>query len=71
MPWTNEELKKIREDLPKNGSKELADKFDMKPGSIRNILSGLSTNDEVVLAAFELGQEYQKKLNAVKTQLSA
>ena len=66
MTWTDEQLQKIKESLPRDGRKRLAEQFGFKPGSIRNILSGLSKNDDVVIAAIDMAKDYQETLNSKK-----
>jgi hypothetical protein len=70
MTFTTEELKKLRTSLPKGASQTLADKFSLKPGSVRNILSGFSKNDDLLLAAIELANEHQVKISSAKATLS-
>jgi len=71
MPFTAEELSKIRQELPRGYSNTLAKKFNMTPASIRNVLSGYSKNDEVVLAAFALAKERKLKIEQTKTALQS
>ena len=70
MAFTNEELQKIKADLPRGAQRKLAVQFDLSYGAIRNILAGNHNNDEVVLAAFEMGREYRQKLEQAKKTLS-
>lgn len=71
MAFTDEELIKIKVDLPKGANQKLAEKFDMHPSSIRKILAGQRINEEVVLAAYELSKEHKTKMSQVKAELSA
>lgn len=70
MPFTKEELQKIKEELPWGSSVKLAEKFNMKKGSVRNILSGLSNNDIVVLAAIDIIKEHKDKMESAKSILA-
>ncbi len=70
MPFTTEELTRLRGQLPHGASIILAKEFNMKPGSIRNILCGTANNDEVVIAANKLATDYQNKLLKAKENLS-
>jgi len=71
MEFTREELKKVSSNLPPSGREQLAEKFKIKLGSLRNILAGRSTNNEVVLAAIELAEGHKKALKEAKEKLSA
>lgn len=71
MSFTEAELAKLRSELPRGAAARLADKFGMKnAGSVRNILSGLSQNDQVIIAATELAREYQESLLSTKASLA-
>lgn len=54
MQWTKEDLDKIRENLPKDWVKTLAIRFNLKPGTVKNTLSGNNNNEELLIAAAEL-----------------
>lgn len=71
MPWTKEELKKLRDTLPKDWKITLADKVGKKPGSVRNILFGVSKNDLVITAALELALAHNAEVEAKKEALKA
>jgi len=71
MPFTEEELQKIKADLPRGASITLAEKFKLNPKSIRRILSGHSNNEAVILAAFEIAKDHQAKIQQTKEALSA
>lgn len=71
MSFTKSELAKLRSELPPNASRKLAEKFGMQPGSVRNILSGLSQNDIVIIAAVELARVHQESLSSTKALLAS
>jgi len=71
MPFTDKELKKLRADLPRGSAVKLAEIFGLKAASVRNILSGLSNNEEVIIAAYALLTEHNNKVSNTKAALSA
>lgn len=70
MAWSKEELGKLRSELPRGAAAELSQLCGLKPGSIRNILSGQAKNDEVILAAIDLAKAYQAKLAQGKKSIA-
>lgn len=70
MSFTQQELKNLRTLLPKDATEQLSKRLDMKKGSIKNILYGLSNNESVILSAYELAKEYQDKLANTKAALA-
>ncbi|MDB4920772.1 hypothetical protein [Mucilaginibacter sp.] len=71
MPFTKEELEKLRTELPTHLRKEVAKKFNLKPGSLRNILSGRSNNEAVIFAAIETAAEYKQALSVKKQTIAS
>jgi hypothetical protein len=70
MPFSDEALEKLRSELPRRAAIELAGELGMKPGSVRNILSGRANNDAVVIAALEKARVYQEKLKDAQDALA-
>lgn len=72
---SKEELKKLRDSLPKDASATLANLFNMKVGSIRNILSGQANNVAIIEAAIELAlkhkQEKDKQGKTIKSSIAS
>lgn len=71
MNWTKEELRKLRQSLPKTAIPELAEKFQLQPGSIRNILSGTPQNEDVILEAIKIAVEHKQFIELQKVTLNA
>lgn len=55
------ELRKIRKNLPKGSIELLATRFDCSIGHVRNVLSGVKKNQEMIIAATEIAEEFLKK----------
>lgn len=71
MSFTEEELEKLRAELPRDASKQLGEQFGFKPNTIRQILTGRRKNIMVVKAALELAQKHQQEiLNTKKSIVS-
>lgn len=70
MQFSKEQLSTLREQLPRGAAKKLAEMHFLEPGSVRNILSGLSNNEAVILSAVEMAREYQEKLANAKNSLT-
>ena len=70
MAFTKEELQKIRAALTAAELTQLADNFNLKPGSLRNILAGRAKNEAVVLAAFDKAEEQINRIRLAKSKLS-
>jgi hypothetical protein len=71
MSWTKEELSKIRKNLPADKRQQLADKHNLKMGSLRNILSGLSNNEAVIISAIELANAHKEFIDSKKKLISS
>jgi transcriptional regulator with XRE-family HTH domain len=59
---TKPELKRLRKKLPKTASKDLAVQFNMRQQSINSILNGTRFNEDVLDAAINMADQYQKLL---------
>ncbi|MDB4919470.1 hypothetical protein [Mucilaginibacter sp.] len=70
MAFSEQELIKIKEKLPRGYSKTLAQKFDITPKSIGRILKGTQNNEDVVLAALFLAEEHQQRISQAKEKLT-
>ncbi len=57
MLLSKEELQKIKLNLKPADKKKLAEDFDLKPGTIRNILNGTNQNADVLEAAVAMALE--------------
>jgi len=57
-----EELKKLRENLPKGAREILAERFGCSLGHINNTLLGNRENAAILIAAVELISEHKKNL---------
>jgi predicted transcriptional regulator len=71
MPYSKEELTKLRSLLNTELRKELAEEFGLADKSIRNILSGSTKNDAVIAAGILKAKAYQDLLNSTKALLNA
>lgn len=71
MQFTELELKALRDSLPRGAAKSLAEKFSLKAGSVRNLLSGKGNNEEVILAAIDMAREYKSKIEQAKAGIAA
>lgn len=75
--FTQEEIQKIKEKLPPNGSTELIKKNLEAKGlktysasTIRGVLSGHRNNANIVLAAYEVATDWQQKVSNAKNTLN-
>ena len=71
MPFTDEELQELRAKLPRGFAIELAEEVKMKPGSVRNILSGTAKNDKVIVKAIDMLKEREQSVNNAKSALAS
>lgn len=67
--FSKAELDKIRENLPAGSYDVLAKKFSLKATYVQNILTGHSTNDDVVLSAMDIVREYNEKIKQAQEAL--
>lgn len=70
MPFTKEELKKIRKRLPRGSAKAIANKLFLDHGHVRNVLSGFVNNDDVIIEAIKIGTAREKSIEDAKATLS-
>jgi len=59
---TTDELKKLRDNLPKNGREILAEKFGCSIGHINNVLTGQKQNKDILIAAAKMASEHLREL---------
>ncbi len=69
--WSKSELKKLRQSLPDGWAGVLADKHNLSPGTITNVIYGSQVNDQVVLSAIELAEEHKRLIASKKEAISA
>jgi hypothetical protein len=68
--WSKMELKNLRANLPKGWKDILASEFELTPGAIKNVLSGLTKNDLVLIRAVEIAKDLQDKIRAAREAAS-
>ena len=70
MAFSKEELKKIKQGLPRGAAKEIAQSLGLAYVTVNKILNGHFNNDEVILAAFDKYEAHQLKIDQAKKRLS-
>jgi len=64
--FTAQELKILRQSLPKGWQDKLAQQFALSPSFVSHILRGHASNELVVLAAVELATQHQNQIKMAK-----
>jgi len=64
--WSKAELTKLRKSLPSNWKETLAKEFELSTGTVENIIYGTSINDDVVISAIEIANNYKLEIQAKK-----
>ena len=59
---TREDLKKLREALPKGGREKLAEMHNVSVGHINQIMTGNRENEIILLSAVEIVNEHRNKM---------
>lgn len=65
------ELKKIRENLPRGGREVLAVRFGCSVGHINNVLSGQRINESILIAAADMIANHKEALQKAAEIVSA
>lgn len=66
-----EELRKIRENLPKGGREILAERFGCSTGHINNVLLGNRSNEKILIAAAEIITSHKDAMQKAAEIVSA
>ena len=71
MPFTKEEIEKTRLALPKGSYAKIAASLQLSHGTVKNVFTGTSNNEAVILAGLELIEEQQKMVHLAKSKIAA
>ena len=71
MPYTAIELEKVRSELPKRSAQKIAQRTGFAVGTVRNVLSGFSNNDAIIVSAIEIIAESKQLVESTKKTIAA
>lgn len=68
---TAEDLRKLKEKLPRAYHKELAERTGLSISSVNQVMNGHFYNDKVLRAAIDYAREYQEQLRETRNAINS
>lgn len=68
---TSKDLEKLRKRLPKGARERLAVKYNCSLGHVSNVLTGLRTNEPMIISAVHIVSKHASDLKQAKTALES